>query len=371
MSSDAADAAATVALFDSFYTIDYCAVASSVIFIYDALITFDREVAYLWTAKRVGGASLLFLANKWISMTVYVMLLVGFTSFPSDKRFVRSLPKLRLMIIVDIRSCSLFKITAQAMLTLQFIPGAAFSALRAYVLSTSKILGILVATLSLAPVCANLVSYGYQVSGVNSPPLGCVYEDNTTIALDLRFVSFNLITCLVSDSVQGDRIVVIIARVPLIAADILLIYITWTMLRGRAALTHFQQSKRLTLSDVLFRGAAPVAIDNGYGSFVTAFTAPITAILTSRFLLALQEANQTVVRLDPDDPLHSSRNPWDSGTPSFISSLGGFVNPARPARSDDDDGFELEVRSSSNGEEEEGTGQPETPEAAASSSSTA
>ncbi len=56
-----------------------------VIFIYDALITFDREVAYLWTAKRVGGASLLFLANKWISMTVYIMLLVGFTSFPSDK----------------------------------------------------------------------------------------------------------------------------------------------------------------------------------------------------------------------------------------------------------------------------------------------
>ncbi len=46
----------------------------------------------------------------------------------------------------------------------------------------------------------------------------------------------------------------IIARVPLIAADILLIYITWTMLKGRAALTHFQQSKRLTLSDVLFRG---------------------------------------------------------------------------------------------------------------------
>ncbi|TFK83881.1 hypothetical protein K466DRAFT_602495 [Polyporus arcularius HHB13444] len=296
MSSDADDAAATVALFDSFYTIDYCAVASSVIFIYDALITLDREVAYLWTAKRVGGASLLFLANKWISMAVYVMVLVGFTSFPSDK-----------------------------------------------------------------------VSYGYQVSGVNSPPLGCVYEDNTTVALDLKFVSFNLIKCIGSDSVQGDRTVVIIARVPLIAADILLIYITWTMLKGRAALTHFQQSKRLTLSDVLFRGgviyfvilfilnvlhlvltAAPVAIDNGYGSFVTAFTAPyvshfngniITAILTSRFLLALQEANQTVVRLDPDDPLHSSRNPWDSGTPSFISSLGGFVNPARLARSDDDDGF--------------------------------
>ncbi len=97
----------------------------------------------------------------------------------------------------------------------------------------------------------------------------------------------------------------------------------------------------------------------------------LTAILTSHFLLELQETERLIVKLDPGDPLHSSRNPWDSGTPSFISSLGGFVNPARSARSDDDDGFELEVRSSSNGAEEEGAGQPETPEAAASSSSTA
>ncbi|RDX54079.1 hypothetical protein OH76DRAFT_1398374 [Lentinus brumalis] len=44
---------------------------------------------------------------------------------------------------------------------------------------------------------------------------------------------------------------------------------------------------------------------------------PILSFI-SRFLLELQEANQMVVRLDPDDPLHSSRNPYDS-TPSFVS----------------------------------------------------
>ena len=60
----------------------------------------------------------------------------------------------------------------------------------------------------------------------------------------------------------------------------------------------------------------------------------ITAILTSRFLLALQEANRTVVRVDldldrGDRPLHSSAGWGDQydSAPSFISSLGGFVNP--------------------------------------------
>ncbi len=75
----------------------------------------------------------------------------------------------------------------------------------------------------------------------------------------------------------------------------------------------------------------------------------ITAILISRFLLELQEANQVVVRLDPGDPLHSSRHPYDS-TPmaTLISSLGGFVNPAlNEVRSEDhdDDGCELQIRS--------------------------
>ncbi len=71
-------------------------------------------------------------------------------------------------------------------------------------------------------------------------------------------------------------------------------------------------------------------------------TRRITAILISHFLLALQKANQMVVRLDPDDPLHSSRNPYDS-TPSFVSSLGAFINPVLSTRSDGDS-LELQVR---------------------------
>ena len=52
----------------------------------------------------------------------------------------------------------------------------------------------------------------------------------------------------------------------------------------------------------------------------------ITAILISRFLLELQEASQDIVRVDSDDPLHLSRDLVER-TPSFISSIGGFINP--------------------------------------------
>ncbi len=54
------------------------------LFIYESIVTFDREVAHFWTAKRT-GASLLFFANKWFSIIFYVMLLGQFSYFPSDK----------------------------------------------------------------------------------------------------------------------------------------------------------------------------------------------------------------------------------------------------------------------------------------------
>ncbi|KAI0697835.1 hypothetical protein C8T65DRAFT_17825 [Cerioporus squamosus] len=258
-------------------------------------------------------------------------------------------------------SCSLFSIATYAVGVLQFVPGATFSALRAYVLSRSKLLALLVAALSLVQVGANLVHYGYQFSGENFPPFGCLDSDDVTAALDMRF-----------------RIVVIVSRITLIVADMLLIYTTWTKLSKWGTPMDIRQSKRLSLSDVLFRGgtiyfvclfilnvlhlvfsctalagtsSAPGASD------VTEFTAPITTLLISRFLLALQEANQMVVRIDSDDPRHSSRNPYDS-TPTFISSLGGFINPELSARSDDDS-FELQACSRSEAGEEEGDAQSE------------
>ena len=43
----------------------------------------DREIAYFRTAKWAGA--LLFLANRYISMAVYIAALIQFATFPSDE----------------------------------------------------------------------------------------------------------------------------------------------------------------------------------------------------------------------------------------------------------------------------------------------
>ena len=57
---------------------------AAVFLIYEFVVTFDREVACFWTGKW-NGASLLFFANKWVSVTLSVMTLSRFAHFPSDK----------------------------------------------------------------------------------------------------------------------------------------------------------------------------------------------------------------------------------------------------------------------------------------------
>ena len=61
----------------------------------------------------------------------------------------------------------------------------------------------------------------------------------------------------------------------------------------------------------------------------------ITTILVSRFLLELQEANQTVVKVDISNSLQSPMSPGNS-TLSFISSLGAFIDPDVQTLHDED-----------------------------------
>ncbi|RDX54038.1 hypothetical protein OH76DRAFT_1479098 [Lentinus brumalis] len=365
MSSDAdANAAAIVALVDSLYNDSYFTLAISVLFIYDSLVILDREVACFWTVRRT-GASPLFFANKWISMTVFVMELGALATFPSDKVGVVWTPTFGSSeMTMDVRSCSMYGMALLAVEALQFVPSAAFSALRAYGLSRSKLLGLVVLVLSMGPVAGNLAIYGYQLSGENILWFGCHRSDSATVSLML------------STNDHFERLV-ISARIPLIIADVILIYITWSQLRCRDALNEIRQSKRLSLSNVLFRDGTiyfvvlfvlnvlhlvftvtSLALSDEGTSYVTIFTGPITAIIVSRFLLDLQEANQMVIRLGPDASSDSCNN-----TSSFISSLGAFINPDLTAS---DEFFESPMGSHCDGEEKGGT---QASQAVASSSS--
>ncbi|RPD59008.1 hypothetical protein L226DRAFT_572380 [Lentinus tigrinus ALCF2SS1-7] len=333
-----ADLATLEAVYHDTFVSACCVLASSVVFIYDAIVTFNREVTCFRT-NRLTGASSLFLANKAISLALSVMGLVSFASFPSDKK-------------------AYFAIGSS-----QFVPAAAFSALRAYTLSTSKLIGLLVLTLSIAPVGANLVEYGYGLSGLNLPIFGCVATDDTTEALDRRSALHDMQW----RKLIGDCLVIIISRVPLTIADILVIFITWRTLYTRDVLKHSTQPfKRLSLADILLRNGmiyfivltvlnivhltfslVSVASNDAGASDITYFTAPVTAILVSRFILELLEAGQKVVRVDPDDPLCFSGNIYDDDeTPSFIRSLGAVIEPPRT------DNLESDVSSHSDGDEQ-------------------
>ena len=57
---------------------------ATVLFIYQAVVTLDREVACFWTFK-CSGAPLLYFANKGLSMVLYVLSLIEFASIGSDK----------------------------------------------------------------------------------------------------------------------------------------------------------------------------------------------------------------------------------------------------------------------------------------------
>ncbi|RPD68577.1 hypothetical protein L226DRAFT_540583 [Lentinus tigrinus ALCF2SS1-7] len=270
MSSDT-DASAIAAVFSELYTGEYCNAAACVLFIYEVCITLDREVACFWTPKQSkSGARLLFLANKWIGVIVSALTFAQMASFSSDK------------------SCTAFTMVGAIFPGLQFIPGAVFSALRGYVLSRSKPIALLILVLSLTPLGVNMVQYGYNLQGVLFPPFGCAVTDETTASIQMKFLY--------------------ISRVPLIVADALLICVTWSKLSSRDVLRGISRSKRLSLSDVLLRDGtiyfivlfvmnilhlslslAALAIGADGASNVSIFTAPITAILISRFLLQLQE----------------------------------------------------------------------------------
>ena len=71
-----------------------------VLYLYDSIITLDRELVCFWT-NILTGAPLLFIANKWINVVVNAMSLAGFAFFSSDQVSgqILSLARLILMIV--------------------------------------------------------------------------------------------------------------------------------------------------------------------------------------------------------------------------------------------------------------------------------
>ncbi|KAI1793535.1 hypothetical protein LXA43DRAFT_220188 [Ganoderma leucocontextum] len=85
---------------------------------------------------------------------------------------------------------------------------------------------------------------------------------------------------------------------------------------------------------------------DGDSSFIGLFTAPLSSVLVSHFLLDLQEAYQRkVVGLGTDDPLHTSQS-FSLRSMNFtpaLGSLGATIDPAHYGREDEDEDIDARL----------------------------
>ncbi|KAI0794543.1 hypothetical protein C8Q74DRAFT_1436465 [Fomes fomentarius] len=268
------DVAAFVALYASLRLADYCTVAATALLIYDTLLTFSREVNWFWTG-RMTGARVLFFANRYFSLCLFVLGLIDFAPF-SDK--IRESIKLSSINPISWNSCQ---------------DTLVFSALRAFVLSKNKYLSICVLILGLAPVGINLS---------NDP--WCTYQYSQR-----------------QETVTGCN------------SGAKWYYILYSVF----ILEQSPQSVLLCLNvGHLSFSLAKIFSNGSLNSDISAFTSLFATILTSHFLLDLQEAYQQTVRVDSDDILNLESS---SNTPSFvdrmIGSIGSEIHFAKPEDEDD------------------------------------
>ncbi|KAI0772852.1 hypothetical protein BD413DRAFT_542630 [Trametes elegans] len=283
--------------------------------LYDYLITLDEEIRLFWKRKFT-GASVLFLFIRYYTLLSYDVL--GVITFAE---------------LSDISCVRLTRVQA-AFTMLQYIPWAIFSTLRVLALSgLNWALALVVFLLSIAPAAANFTQYGFNLTAVNVPFAGCQAQ--------------------ISATPQQIEILVIVSRASLIIADALGVAAT-VMATGRR--TFATNSSTRTIGDVLLYDGvmyfaalfcfnavdlalSVIAIVTPYhsGSYVTALTDPLTAVLICRFLLDLQAAN--VKDIDPDTQVLDSV--MDVGTLVFASRVIGSIGASlRPGSATSSESYE-------------------------------
>ncbi|RPD57187.1 hypothetical protein L227DRAFT_578097 [Lentinus tigrinus ALCF2SS1-6] len=288
MSSATANSA-LIAQYSSFLLDNYCAVAGTVLFIYECLITFGDEVALFW-ARRFTGAALLFVSNRALVMWAHVFTMITTYMPISQQRCANSARASRVFVI------------------LQYVPWTAFSTLRAFALTRLWSLSLFVLLLSSAPIGINFTNFGFASGGEVVPPAGCVYSDSLPHDLAKKFV------------------LTIASRTCLISSDALLVLVTWWKL-SRGSVAHRRKGSfvYVLLRDGTMYFMALLALNALHltltllshvqalqsVSVVTLFTEPLTGILVGRFLLNLQSANQKALDMEPSLDLKS-----DSGATS-------------------------------------------------------
>ncbi|KAI0730703.1 hypothetical protein C8Q76DRAFT_792852 [Earliella scabrosa] len=232
--------AEVVAEYDSTFVNTCCTLAAAVFFIYESIITLDGEVNFFWK-RRFTAPSILYLTSKYISLTYYVMVLAIYLPIFTDERSVYRQCHEEVRTEQRDNSCRTTQRTLTAVEMLQSLPWGVFAARRAYALSAgSRLWFLLVLGLSLVPLGVNLTRFFVDhLSGYNDPVYGCM----------------NTIDVTVDEVVRGMyHYDVVISRGCLIAADIILIGITLSVIPRKTILSEISQAR--SLQSILVRDGA-------------------------------------------------------------------------------------------------------------------
>ncbi|RPD53366.1 hypothetical protein L227DRAFT_617040 [Lentinus tigrinus ALCF2SS1-6] len=313
--------------------------AISALCFYDYIITFALEVNLFW-GQKITGTWIIFILNRYLILLNYI--LSAFYWMPQTAKTYALLSRL----------CSVIAIASSMVNHLLFFPWAAFSGLRTYALSRSRLLGILVFVLSIAPAVVKYMQFFiFDVRGVVDPIIGChEHEFMSSSDQGRMYDSPYDVRCSAANVIASADVIDIVTKVTGILSEVLVILVTWRTTYRRGI---FSQ-RGWSLSNVfLFDGTiyfiAILALNILNVSFslegvLVAWIEPITAVLTSRFLLDLQQANRRNMKLNSDHALHISMNFDD--TPSFVRTLGAIASTITPGGSEVDD----ELHENSKGE---------------------
>ncbi|KAM5530760.1 hypothetical protein V8D89_015567 [Ganoderma adspersum] len=256
---------------------NYCNTSALALLVYDYILLLDKEIELFWKRK-VTGASLLFLFNRYLPIIAYII------------RPAKMIP-----MSCSPCSTSIISITSQTLTFSQYLPWAAFSALRAFALCKRPYnwpIAALVFTLSCVSIVTNFVRF-YWIA-----PAKPMFEDSDCILYEVQVPS-NI------EAYLG-------ARACLIAADTIVLCVTWRATSYKfpwpmGSSIYGIANKRDTFSNILLRDGKILVIMNvlyltltmipsqinksSHVSFVVQLYEPVTAVLTSRFLLDLHEVN--------------------------------------------------------------------------------
>ncbi|EMD39713.1 hypothetical protein CERSUDRAFT_81089 [Gelatoporia subvermispora B] len=169
-------------------------VAAAALVLYDHLITFGREVNFIW-GRKFNSVTLLFHLNRW-SIFLFSILNVAIDFQP----------------LASIPSCRALNTLNDATEIMLYILWAAFSTIRIYAMSGGNwLLSLLVCTLSIVPAGTN--SYGFFA----------------TYWYSLQELPYFGLECITNNDVSPNtaNILVIVTRTSVITADLIVLLATW------------------------------------------------------------------------------------------------------------------------------------------------